>query len=338
MRVALRTGPDSDGADPLVRALREHRIDVELGSDRLGDVDLAILVGESRFFLRTLAELEAPPPVLLVADEGLGVLAEAQLGDASKVAEALAEQRFGTQAVLRMVVHANGERMLALNESALLPEMNGTFLDCDVKVDGELLWHDRGDGLIVATPTGSTAYALSAGGPAVLSAADVLSVVPVCSEEDRPPIVVPSSSEIQLSNPESGSGVELVVDGHAREKVTGEEVTITGAEQRLQLVRLSGRRHGHLLGRVRLKREIGAELANAPPSARFLYKLLEYEGPMTPGEMARESGLSKRTVRSSLSTLQELGYVVERASLRDARTHVYDVAERAGLSGAERGE
>lgn len=335
MRVALLADEVADDLDPLVHALRERRITVQQGRDAVDDADMVVLVGESRFFLSTLASLSAPPPVLLVAHGGLGVLAEAQVRDAKNIAEALDEERFGTQAVLRMVVRANGRELLALNESALVPAMNGTFLDCDVKVDGELLWHDRGDGMIVCTPTGSTAYALSAGGPAVLSAANVLTVVPVCSEENHPPIVVPSGSTIELSNPESGSGVELVVDGHAREKIRSDTVEISGADERLQLVRLTERRHGHLLGRVRLKREMGSELASAPPSARFLYKLLEYEGPLTPGEMARESGLSSRTVRSALSTLQELGYVVERASLRDARTHVYDVAERAGLNAGE---
>lgn len=331
MKVALAASDEAqDHLDGLERALRGEKLEITYGLDHLAGADVLVLVGETRFFLSTLAQLEAAPPVLLVAHEGLGVLAEANLSDGSDIAEALAGERYGTQGVLRMACRANGEEILALNEAALLPALNGTFLSCEVKVDGELLWHDRGDGLIVATPTGSTAYALSAGGPAVLSAADVLTVVPVCSEEDRPPLVVPATSRIELTNPESGSGVELVVDGHARTKVTADSVVIEGASERLRLVRLTERRHGHLLGRVRLKRELGAELANAPPSARFIYKLLEHEGPLTPSEMARESGLTSRTVRTALSHLTELRLVVKRASLRDARTDVYDVAERAG--------
>lgn len=331
MRVELRASQEARGSiEPLKRALAQHGIEAVAGRDGEDEVDMLVVVGESRFFLSTLAELAAPPPVLFVAHKGLGVLAEAQLNDAESLAESLAEERFVTQGVLRMACRVGDREILALNEAALLPALNGTFLGCDVKVDDELLWHDRGDGLIVCTPTGSTAYALSAGGPAILSAADVLTVVPVCSEENHPPIVAPSTSTVQLANPEAASGVELVVDGHARFKVQEGSVEIRGADERLQLVRLSERRHGHLLGRVRLKREMGAELANAPPSARFLYKLLEYEGPLTPSEMVRESGLTGRTVRSSLSVLEELGFVIRRASLRDARTDVYDVAERIG--------
>jgi len=155
-------------------------------------------------------------------------------------------------------------------------------------------------------------------------------VVPVCSEEGRPPLVVPAASRLQLSEPEAASGVELVVDGHARLKVDGSGVEISGAKEPLQLVRLTERRHGHLLGRVRQKRELGTELAEAPPSARFIYKMLEYEGAMTPPEMARASGLTSRTIRTALQVLVERGLVVRRASLRDARTEVYEVAERAG--------
>jgi len=332
VRAALEAAEsDDEAARPLVRALKEHRVDLVDGFDGDPTVDVLVLVGETRFFLSRLAELEDPPPVLLIAEKGLGVLAEARIDDADNVAEALANERFGRRQALRMECRADGETFLALNEAALLPEQNGTFLDSDVKVDGELLWHDRGDGMIVCTPTGSTAYALSAGGPAVLSAADVLTVVPVCSEENHPPIVSSSDSELTLANPESASGVELVVDGHRRVSVE-DDVVIRGTDKRLTLVRLTEREHGHLLGRVRLKREMGSELANAPPSARFIYKLLEYEGPMTPGEMARESGLTQRTIRSSLDTLLDLGYAVKRTSLRDARTDVYDVAERAGLN------
>lgn len=335
MRAALLTDPEGASADLLARALIREGLQVDRGPDAVPEADLAVLVGASRFFLSTLAELEAPPPVLLVAEGGQGVLAEARLDDADEIAEAIAGESFATQPVLRMVVRSGEEEILALNECALLPVQNGAFLDCDVKVDGELLWHDRGDGVIVCTPTGSTAYALSAGGPAVLAAADVLTVVPICSQEQHPPIVAPSGSAVELGDAESSRGIELVVDGHHRERVDADGVTITGHQHPLELVRLTERRHGHLLGRVRLKREMGAELAEAPPSARFLYKLLEYEGPMTTGEMARESGLTRRTVRSSLDTLLDIGYVVERTSLRDARTDVYDVAERSGLDGPD---
>lgn len=330
MRLALAASPEAQSRlDPLRRALGEHRLKLAGGLDAADGADVLMLVGETRFFLSTLARLPSPPPTLLVAHEGVGVLAEAQLRDSGKLAEALASGHHTTQHVLRMACTTDDRELLALNEAAVLPALNGTFLNVDVKVDGELLWHDRGDGTIVCTPTGSTAYALSAGGPAVLGAADVLTVVPVCSEEDRPPLVVPASSTIELANPESPTGTELVVDGYARVKLH-DDVRISGALERLRLLRFTERRHGHLLGRVRLKREMGAELANAPPSARFLYKLLEYEGPLTPSEMARESGLSSRTVRTALGHLTEFGLVVKRASLRDARTEVYDVAERAG--------
>lgn len=335
MQVALDT---AEGAGDDRRQARQalEEVGIEVVDAETGKPDVLVLVGETRFFLSELAAMPDPPPVLLVSNQGLGVLAEAQIGEAEAIAEALAEARHETTGTLRMECRVGDEELLALNEAAVLPQQNGTFLDVDVKVDGELLWHDRGDGTIVCTPTGSTAYALSAGGPAVLSAADVLTVVPVCSEEDHPPIVAPSGSQLTLANPESGAGVELVVDGHRRVPVDG-DVSIQGTDRRLELVRLSEREHGHLLGRVRLKREIGSELADAPPSARFIYKLLEYEGPMTPSEIARQSGLTPRTVRSSLGTLTELGYVVKRASLRDARTDVYDVAERAGFNagGAE---
>ena len=69
---------------------------------------------------------------------------------------------------------------MALNEVALMRAQTGKMIDVDVEVNGELLNRYHSDGVLVATPTGSTAYSLSAGGPLVTPAANVLCITPIC--------------------------------------------------------------------------------------------------------------------------------------------------------------
>ena len=89
--------------------------------------------------------------------------------------------------------------MLALNDVVLLRRETGRMLDFQTRVDGRYLNSHRGDGMVIATATGSTAYALSCGGPIVDPRLDVLVMAPICPHtlSDRP-IVVPGNSRIEI--------------------------------------------------------------------------------------------------------------------------------------------
>ena len=119
----------------------------------------------------------------------------------------------------------DGTTMLALNDVVLQKGETGRMLDFVTSVDGVYVNRHGGDGLIVATPTGSTAYALSCGGPIIQPRVEALAMVPICPHtlSDRP-LVLPVSSRIEVR-------VETGSDNPAHVLCDGERLgTVSGAE------------------------------------------------------------------------------------------------------------
>jgi len=127
----------------------------------------------------------------------------------------------------------------ALNDVVLQKGDTGRLLDFTTEVDSVYVNTHRGDGLIVATPTGSTAYALSCGGPIIQPNVDALVMVPICPHtlSDRP-LVLPSSSEIRVTlDNAGGSEAHVVCDGESVARMAaGDVLTISLAKQPITLL------------------------------------------------------------------------------------------------------
>lgn len=129
--------------------------------------------------------------------------------------------------------------LFALNDIVLQKGDTGRLLDFTTEVDDVYVNTHRGDGLIVATPTGSTAYALSCSGPIIQPNVDALVLVPICPHtlSDRP-LVLPSSSEIRVTLDNSGgSEAHVVCDGESLARMSaGDVLTVTLAKQPVTLL------------------------------------------------------------------------------------------------------
>ena len=286
--------------------------------------DVLVVVGDNAFLLETLRERAPDIPVLGVGSAGFGVLMEVTVGEFEANVKRLRSGDFWVEPVDRMLCQVGEKDFAAVNEAAIVSAQSGQFVRHSLWVDDELVWRDRGDGVIVATPTGSTAYALSAGGPIVLARTRVFSIVPICSGDDHHPVIVSEDATISLTDVSAPAGVEVVLDGRARVRVAKDEVVrVRRHEVPARFVRFGEKRYTRILGKLKREGEPSPILADAPPSARFVLKLLEFEGPLTQQEMIRESGLSPRTIRNALSFLLAQGLVTKEPSLRDARQDVY---------------
>ena len=168
-------------------------------------VDLAIVIGGDGTMLN-IARTLAPHGVPLVGvNQGrLGFLTDLTPENMLDEIGAMLEGRFITEErlLLSARVLRDGQEIysgLAFNEVVVHRSNISSMVEFEVRIDGEYLYNQRADGLIISTPTGSTAYAMSAGGAIIHPSLDVLQLVPVCPHSlSNRPIVVKGSSEVEL--------------------------------------------------------------------------------------------------------------------------------------------
>jgi NAD+ kinase len=150
----------------------------------------------------------------------------------------------------RLLIHASivsadgSERSaVALNDVVLQRRDTGRMLDFETRIAGRFVNTHSGDGLIVATPTGSTAYALSCGGPIIEPLLDAVVVVPICPHtlSDRP-IVVPAEQTIELHLlAREDTQADVAVDGHNLGELTPtDRLGISRADSRISLIHPPG--------------------------------------------------------------------------------------------------
>ena len=139
---------------------------------------------------------------------------------------------------------------VALNDVVLQRRETGRMIDFETRISGTYINTHAGDGLIVATPTGSTAYSLSCGGPIIEPGLDVVVLVPICPHtlSDRP-VVVPANRGIEVVLLERGdTKADVIIDGRSLgELVPGEKLTIEAAPQRMTLVHPPGHDYYEIL-------------------------------------------------------------------------------------------
>ncbi len=196
-------------------------------------VDFLICVGGDGTILRTLHYLKTPTPVLGINMGAIGFLAEVQPEDAVSVLTELLEG-FTVEKRERLSVELKGERgrmPYAMNEAVIITSKPGKMLHFAIFVDGEELERLRADGVVFATPTGSTAYAMSAGGPIVDPKVDAAIIVPIAPFKlsARPTIVdINTVISLELLGMKEA---ELVIDGQFYRKMGKEErISITRGE------------------------------------------------------------------------------------------------------------
>ena len=305
-----------------VSLLRKRRGDlaVKLGKDA-ANADVLLVFGPDHFLLDRLALLRDSVPVLAVGD---GFLAESDGEDLEKVVGQVVRGEFWIEKRIRLECSLDGERLSpALNEVTVCTSKGAGFLRYTLTVDDEMVWRDGGDGVVVATPTGSTGYGLSAGGPVIVENARALVVVPVCSANHNRPLVLNEASAVEISEVNSTLGCDAVIDGRERVPIKGHTLRVRQSDQPAQFVRFGKAQYLRIFGKLRERSGAVVLPPAAPPSAKFVYKLLSFEGPMNQKEIIAESGLPERTVRNALTYLVQQGVITRYTTLRDTRRAIY---------------
>ena len=174
--------------------------------EELGEqADLAIVIGGDGTMLN-IARTFAPYDVALVGiNQGrLGFLTDISVETMFETIGAILDGNFITEGrmLLQAEVYSGNERVfdvLAFNDVVLSKGVKGSMIEFEVRIDGQFVYNQRADGLIVASPTGSTAYALSSGGPIVHPSLDVMALVPVSPHTlSNRPIVIGGGCSVEI--------------------------------------------------------------------------------------------------------------------------------------------
>ena len=209
-----------------------------------GLVDLLIVLGGDGTLLAA-SRLENPRgvPILPVNLGGLGFLTSVTLDDLYPILEEVfsGKNRISERVMLAVEVTRDEhvvERQRALNDAVINKGALSRILDLELTINGQFVCNYKADGLILSTPTGSTAYSLSAGGPIVHPLVEALVVTPICSHTlTNRPLVVPHAARIEVAAHGQDS-MYLTVDGQVGIKLQpGDCVVVTRAAERLRLVR-----------------------------------------------------------------------------------------------------
>ena len=202
-------------------------------------VELIISIGGDGTVLRNISKMDDPLPVLGINMGTLGFLVDVNPEDAiASIENVLAGFKYGERA--RLTVSLNGETLpSATNEVVVITARPAKILSYKISVDECELDDLRADGVVFATPTGSTAYAMSAGGPIIDPRVDAALIVPLAPFRlSSRPWVVPADSTIrvELTNPEKEA--VIVIDGqHTYAVVEHDVITLTKAEHPARFVR-----------------------------------------------------------------------------------------------------
>jgi NAD+ kinase len=239
----------------------ERSTQVVLKPELPGQVDLLLVLGGDGTLL-SMARLvgDLGVPILGVNLGGLGFLTALTVDELFPALEAVLRKQMVIEE--RMMLSARvvrqGERLseyAALNDVVITKSAMSRIINLEVSVEGELATAYRADGLIVSTPTGSTAYCLSAGGPIVFPTMDAVVLTPICSHTlTNRPIVLPGHLSIQVQLL-SDQDVALTMDGQVGFALkTADVVEIRPAASRIRLLRPP---HKHFFSVLRTKLKWG---------------------------------------------------------------------------------
>jgi NAD+ kinase len=225
--------------------------------DELGRrCQLVVVVGGDGTLLsagRSLAR--AGVPILGVNQGRLGFLVDVrpnELTEALKTVFAgasMVDERPLLEARLLSASAGSSPAQLAVNDVVLRNQATIRMLDFETWLDDEFIGEHRADGMIVSTPTGSTAYALSGGGPVLHPSLDAVALVPICPHtlSDRP-IVVPAGRRIRIRLRGDITGATITLDGQTSEAIApGATVEIVRSPYRLRLLHPRGYSYFSLL-------------------------------------------------------------------------------------------
>lgn len=209
-------------------------------------VDLLLVFGGDGTMLRVAREIAgSPTPMLGINIGGLGFLTAVPSDGLATALKQLwaGEFKFENRALIEAVSKCKGRNIhqTALNDIVISRGIASRLVELEVDVNGEPLTRYRCDGLIVSSPTGSTAYSLAAGGALVFPTADVLELTPICPHTlTNRSLILPLTATIRIKAISAKPATVLSADGQVvSELAAGDVVTVRRSQRTVRLMHLA---------------------------------------------------------------------------------------------------
>ena len=239
-----------------VRAETGCAVEVSGGEEQLAaDVDLLVVLGGDGTMLAAARAVgDRGTPVLGVNYGTLGYMAEHRVEEMIPALEAILDgsYRVDRRMTLRAELVRGDETLVtnrALNDVVISKSALARIIELDARIDGLFVNSFRADGLIVSTPTGSTAYSLSAGGPIVFPSMHAVLLTPICPHTlSNRPLVVPDDATIEITLLTRDEEVALTLDGQVGFQMeAGDRVRISKSSTTFNLLQPPNRNYFEVL-------------------------------------------------------------------------------------------
>jgi len=278
--VDLRREAAIDAARAIAALARKHNVAFQVHpSQRQGlkldgpggtesfpqSADLIVSLGGDGTLLQA-AHLAGPLgiPIIGVDFGRIGFLAQVAPGSFEKTIEHLLTDGIETEARLALEarVEGSGRSYYAVNDVHIDRTHHGKVVNFGIHIGGEAIATIPADGIIVASPTGSTAYFLSAGGPIMSPHLQAVGITPICPHTlFSRPLIVSADEIIQISLPKESAGTQLFVDGQPEQELSpGARVEVVRAPRPIEFVQLDER---HFFRTLERKLHWGTSLKRA---------------------------------------------------------------------------
>jgi NAD+ kinase len=220
---------------------------------------LIVLGGDGTLLSAARLAVGRQVPILAVNLGGLGFLTTVSQDELYQILEEIfsGKHRVSERVILEAeIVRAGGaiRRQIALNDAVLNKAALARIMDVALHVNGEYVTTYKADGLILSTPTGSTAYSLAAGGPIVYPTVEAFVVTPICPHTlTNRPLVIPDTAKIEIDFQAEDDAVFLTLDGQIGiELMRGDHIVVQKSCEKLRLVRPAKKTYFQIL-RSKLK-------------------------------------------------------------------------------------
>jgi len=233
--------------DPLYEFVREHGTScmdcTEIIQSDDFQADLALSIGGDGTFLNTAARIGRKGiPILGINTGRLGFLADVPNDDIIPALDAIMAKKFIIEERSLLYVEASDETSFnypyALNEVSVLKQDSSSMMSITASVNGQMVHTYQADGLILSTPTGSTAYSMSVGGPLVIPQTENFILSPIASHSlNVRPLIIPDSWTIELEVHSRSLCYLIAIDGRSKVLDQGTKLKITKADYSIKIVK-----------------------------------------------------------------------------------------------------